>query len=199
MLCPQNHHPPEAPLHHPRGEFGGRTRQRRAPVWWGLRTRPRARARPVTRGSLQPWPHRPPRLCPHPPQSSPRKSSPQRSLQVGRERRGQKVGRAEKPALPVSGWWSAVRAARDAWGSGCREEEVPARDQDLSALSRWQRLGGGPRGRPEVQQAAGVWRWGMGGDGGVWAGRCMLTPGSRPRSRDSCPDLTPSPCSPGDS
>lgn len=116
MLCPQNHHPPEAPLHHPRGGFGGRMRQRRAPVWWGPRIRTRTKARPVTRRSLQPQPHHP-RLCPHPPQPNPRRSSPQRrSLQVGMERGGQKVGRVEKPTFPVRGRWTGCGQQRShAW------------------------------------------------------------------------------------
>lgn len=87
-LCPPNHHPPEVPLHHPRGGFGGRMRQRRAPVRQDPRTRTRARTKPVMRRSLQPRPHQhPPHLCPHPPQPNPRRSSPRpRSLQVGMDR-----------------------------------------------------------------------------------------------------------------
>lgn len=92
MLCPQNHRLPEAPLHRPRGGFGGRTRQRRAPAQQDLRTRARAKARPVTRRSQQTQPHQ----HPHPPQPCPRRSSPQwRPPQVGM-RGERKVGRARE-------------------------------------------------------------------------------------------------------
>lgn len=154
-LYPPNHHPLGAPLHPPRGGFGGRMRQRRAWVRQDLWTRTRAKARPVRRRSQQPQPHQHPRLCPPPRQLSPRRSSPQpRSLQVGRARETDFacVGEVVRDrGLEVPGdWVLGDRKGRLRPSAGPGPEPPPERR--TTRHSGWQKLGGWVGG-PEVQEA----------------------------------------------
>lgn len=83
MLFPPSHHPPEAPLHHPKGAFGKRMRQRKIPVQLGLTTRIRAREGLVMGRRPQQPPHQHPHLRPLPSLLHPRRSNPQqRTLQI---------------------------------------------------------------------------------------------------------------------
>ena len=135
-----------------------------------------------------------PSPVPSPTPAQPPKEQPTEIPAGGQGEKRPKGGQGREASFACE--WEVVR------GAGCQRrlgEWILGRDQDLSALSHWQKQGGWAAGvalRSSKHRGMGVGE--RGADGGACAGRCMLTPGPGSRSRDSCPDLTPSPCSPGD-
>lgn len=171
----------------PRGRVRRKDGIKGEPQCGGAEDRPRARARPVTRGSLQPQPPPAPSPVPSPTPAQPQERAAHRDpcRWAGREEAKRWAGQRNNFACE----WEVVRGVGcQAWGSGCWErggacQRPGPQCSELLAEAGWV----GHRGWLWGSSKHRGMGWGRGGDGGACAGWCMLTPGPRiPAPRDSC-------------
>ena len=133
-----------------------------------------------------------PSPVPSPTPAQPPKEQPTEIPAGGQGEKRPKGGQGREASFACE--WEVVR------GAGCQRrlgEWMLGRDQDLSALSRWQKQGGWAAGvalTSSKHRGMGVGE--RGGDGGACAGRCMLTPGPDPAPETAVLTSPPAPVPP---